>query len=242
MILEIDVGNSRAKWRVVDEEGSTEIFGVEVGSLEGLIESHQDRTFQRVRVSSVRSETKNLRLCQEIQSRLGVRPEFAQSLNFCGGIFNAYEQPEMLGVDRWLAMLAGRKLVGEQAFVVIDAGSALTMDFVDRDGVHSGGYIVPGLQLQLDSLSRGTAIPLKNGQFWPELVPGRNTYSAIRSGILGMVCCWVYSEIGALGVNRTNFLITGGDASVLSCELMKKGLHCVHVPDLVLDGLRVALP
>jgi type III pantothenate kinase len=242
LIFEIDVGNSRVKWRIVDAEGATNVFGVEAGFVENLIEDHQDKKFERVRISSVRSATTNLRLSQDVQSRLGVKPEFAQSVKYCGGVVNAYVQPEKLGVDRWMAMLAGRKLVGEQAFVVVDAGSALTMDFVDERGWHSGGYIVPGLLLQLDCLSRGTAIPMNKGQFWPELVPGRDTYSAIRSGILSMVCSWIYSEIGALSVNRTKLLITGGDASVLSCELLKKGLRFDHVPDLVLDGLRVALP
>jgi type III pantothenate kinase len=242
LIFEIDVGNSRVKWRVIDAEGATNVFGVEAGLVEALIEGHQDKKFERVRISSVRCAKTNLRLSQNIQSRLGVTPEFAQSLKFCGGVVNAYVQPEKLGVDRWMAMLAGRKIVGEQAFVVVDAGSALTMDFVDERGWHSGGYIVPGLHLQLDSLSRGTAIPMNNGQYWPELVPGRDTYSAIRSGILSMVCNWICSEVGALGVNRINLLMTGGDASVLSCELLKKGLRFDHVPDLVLDGLRVALP
>lgn len=242
MILELDVGNTRVKWRIVDQAGITAAVGTHIDSIENLVEYHRDKTFKRVRISSVRTAATNVCLDLCIQRYLGVIPEFAQSLRKFGGVTSAYWQAEKLGVDRWMAMLAGRQRLPGRAFVVVDAGSALTIDFVDKNGLHSGGYIVPGLRLQLGSLSQGTAIAFSEDGCWSELAPGRDTEHAIRSGILGMVCHWVHSVVGPQNKAGVNVLITGGDAAVLATELLKMGLQLEHVPDLVLDGLRVALP
>lgn len=242
MILEVDAGNTRIKWRIVDQSGGIVDFGIHVDSIEKLVESLASKKLQRARISSVRSPATNSGLELGIQRSLGIVPEFAQSTQECGGLTNGYLLAEQLGVDRWLAMLAGLRRSEGQAFVIVDAGSAITMDFVDRNGVHAGGYIVPGLRLQLECLSRGTAIAVRKGQHQPALVPGRDTNHAIKGGILAMVCHWIEFEINLRRTERLKVLITGGDAAVLAAELLRMGHNLDHVPDLVLDGLGVALP
>ena len=78
-----------------------------------------------------------------------VVPEFA-------GMRTRYEQPTRLGVDRWLAALAGFHLA-KGAACVIDSGTAFTADVVNGDGEHLGGLIAPGLSLMARSLTQGTA-------------------------------------------------------------------------------------
>jgi len=242
VILEIDAGNSRFKWRVVDPVGAESFLGVRAGSIEDLIMITGGKGIERVRISSVRSAADNAILSEVIQRSFGVAPEFAQSLQICGGVTNGYRRAEKLGVDRWMAMLAGRHLAGGQAYIVVDAGSAITIDFVNNNGEHEGGYIVPGLQLQVASLLRGTAMEIRNEAYWGELEPGRDTEIAIRNGILCMVCQWIAAVTCDRRMHAGRILLTGGDGSLLSENLRSISLVHEYLPDLVLDGLRVALP
>jgi len=242
VILEIDAGNSRVKWRVVGRTAISDCVAVSVGSIEEMLEAPVLSEVRRVRISSVRSVAANKVIAEAILRFLGVVPEFAQSMEYCAGVKNAYSQPERLGVDRWMAILAGRTHVCEQSYLILDAGSAITIDFVDASGVHLGGYITPGLHLQLESLRLATAMEINSDFFWGDLTPGRDTEHAIRNGILGMVCHWVAAE--ALGRNAMSdrVLVTGGDGLLLAGKLRSLGIETEYLPNLVLDGLRVALP
>ncbi len=72
------------------------------------------------------------------------------------GVVNGYADPSLLGVDRWLAVIGAYQRV-QGACVVADIGTAATVDVVAADGRHRGGYIVPGPQLMVASLLRGTS-------------------------------------------------------------------------------------
>jgi acetyl-CoA C-acetyltransferase len=95
------------------------------------------------------------------------------------GVINRYQQPERLGADRWAALIAARhRQAGPQ--LVVSAGTALTADMLDAQGVFLGGIIAPGLRLMQQSLAAGTAgLPLSPGQYaeWP-----RDTAEAIATG------------------------------------------------------------
>ena len=68
---------------------------------------------------------------------------------------SGYRDPERLGVDRWLALIAARER-SKQPTVIVDAGSACTIDLLDSEGRHLGGYILPGLTAMGEALVRGT--------------------------------------------------------------------------------------
>ena len=159
----------------------------------------------------------------------GVVAEFAQSREQVGEVRNAYAEPGHLGVDRWLAVLAAYKRA-RGACCVLDAGSALTLDIVRRDGQHEGGYIVPGLTMQRAALLERTAIPLAVTGQWGETDPGRATVTAIHHGILDMVVSWAAEQHRARASQESVWFITGGDAEVLSDALARRGVHCILVP------------
>ena len=144
------------------------------------------------------------------------------------------------GVDRLLCAAASWDLL-KQACVVIDAGTAVTIDFVDGEGVFHGGVIAPGLQMQLDSLSEGT-------DALPELVfekptgepYGRNTASAMQRGVFHGVrgLAWRMVEEFATSYEAFPLVVaTGGNAADLfeNDELVNR-----LVPDLELRGIAVA--
>lgn len=239
MILEIDVGNSRSKWRMVEGDGVVLQRGVATGGpdLNVVI-----GTPSRIRVVSVRGEAFNQQLMELLLIKWGVTPEFGLAAVSCANVINGYTEPEKLGVDRWLAVISAYNDC-RKACCVIDAGSAITLDSVTYDGHHSGGFIVPGLDLQRRALLAGTRIELVVTARWEQVSVGVSTMDAIHNGILSMVVDWLVREVANLDVQASSVVyLTGGDAALLSKQLLRRNIPHTVVPDLVLDGLKFALP
>ena len=148
------------------------------------------------------------------------------------GVRNHYEAPERLGADRWAATLGARGIV-QGACLVICAGTATTVDWIDGGGEFRGGLILPGVDLMRSSLARNTAqLPFADGRF--QLAP-RNTADAIFSGCL-------YAQIGAIermyaamrDESEALCLLTGGAAPCLAPHL---SVPFPLMENLILDGL-----
>src|SRR5690606_16101045 len=106
----------------------------------------------RMLVASVRGDGFKKVFSSVMTEKWHLQPEFATVTASCAGVQNGYVVPEKLGVDRWLALLAAYTTAAGPCCVV-DCGTTITVDFVDRTGRHRGGYIVPGLHLMRDALS-----------------------------------------------------------------------------------------
>jgi type III pantothenate kinase len=242
MILEVDAGNTRVKWRMVDQSGRIVKRGVDTRLDDDILRELAAAQPLRARICSVRNLEWNARISLLLQRQFCVEPEFVVSASERAGLINGYLVPEKLGADRWLAMLAARRRRPAEALLVIDCGSAATLDFINAEGMHLGGYIVPGIGLQLESLSRGTTLPAYSKPAWYECSPGRDTEAAVTNGILRMLCAWVMAEARGNFEGAAKVIITGGDGVGLSRNLVRHGLDHEYVEDLVLDGLQVALP
>lgn len=149
--------------------------------------------------------------------------------------------PEALvGEDRLLNAAAAYDKLG-QACVVVDAGTALTVDYVDGAGTFHGGAIVPGAQLMLDALTQRTAL-LPDVEFKkPEELIGHNTTQAMLTGAFYGIRGIVRSITEAYAEHTGQFpmvVATGGDAQVLFRE---DQFVTRVVPDLGLHGIAVTL-
>jgi type III pantothenate kinase len=149
------------------------------------------------------------------------------------------EEPKETGVDRILNIAAAYEQMGK-ACVVVDAGSALTIDCCDDAGAFLGGAILPGVEMQLDALHQRTA-KLPRVKFEPPKGPiGENTQQAILNGVYhgirGTVKELVEQYAMKLG-NWPDIICTGGDAAVLF-----EGWELIHAisPDLTLYGIALA--
>jgi type III pantothenate kinase len=242
MILEVDAGNTRVKWRMVDPSGCIVKRGADTSFDEETLRELVAAQPLRARIGSVRSSEWGARISLLMQKQFCVEPEFVVSTSEREGVINGYLVPEKLGVDRWLAMLAARRRRPAEALLVVDCGSAVTLDFISTEGLHLGGYIVPGIGLQLESLSRGTTLPGYNKPAWHECSPGRDTEAAVTKGILRMLSAWVIEEARSNFEGKAKVVITGGDGLGLATNLGRHGLDHEYIEDLVLDGLQVALP
>ena len=147
------------------------------------------------------------------------------------GVTSAYENPGQLGPDRWAALVAARALHGGPCLVV-NAGTATTMDRLSDEGVFDGGAILPGVELMRFVLHEHTGrLPLQAGTF--SRAP-RNTLDAIETG------CW-QAQAGAVERMARQLggealcIVSGGAGRVLIEKL--EGVASRYVDNLVLEGL-----
>ena len=146
----------------------------------------------------------------------------------------------VVGVDRLLAAAAAWDEL-KQACIVIDAGTAVTVDFVDGEGVFQGGAILPGIAAMMKTMAVSTDL-LPDERFEPPTGEpwGRNTIAAMHRGVHAAVtgATWKLVERYALHYGGFPLVVaTGGDAATLfeDDELVSR-----VVPDLVLRGMAVA--
>jgi type III pantothenate kinase len=157
----------------------------------------------------------------------------------------AVEAPEQVGIDRLLGAVGAnlRRTSGVPA-VVVDAGSAITVNVIDGEGVFRGGSIAPGLGLMARALNTFTAkLPLVSPELLllgPPAFPAGNTREAILCGLWATAVGGVRERIANMFTSdpRTELFITGGDAAILAAALAD--LKPRHIPSLTLEGIRIA--
>jgi type III pantothenate kinase len=245
VILELDLGNSRTKWRVIDAQGQVSARGCNELSVwtEQGFPAEWPQSLSRIRIASVRDEKTLKTLVERLRLRYSALIEVAEVSACCAGVRNGYAQPQLLGVDRWLAMVAAHNQSGS-AVLVVDVGSAMTIDLVDRSGRHHGGYIVPGLAMMRQSLLGSTdRVRYDADGRLESLGWGDDTASCALNGTLLALAAAVEHALTdsqrLLGESPSLYL-TGGDAERL---LLLPGLaRSRYCPELVLDGLRYLFP
>jgi type III pantothenate kinase len=240
VVLDIDVGNSRIKWRARGPDGDLSGF---VDRTDGCSSVRWPTVHpDRIRISSVASGREDEDLRRSLERDFGCSPEFAKTTRSFDGLVCGYEDPARLGIDRWLAMLAARRIAAGP-FVVVDVGTAATIDFVSEDGRHEGGYIVPGLRLMTAALLHGTAdVRVTFDPDNLETRPGRTTASAVGGGVILMLADFMRGSVDRFErscATKPQVYLCGGDARMIGPLI---GFPTVMEPNLVLDGLAIALP
>ncbi|WP_418141365.1 type III pantothenate kinase [Marinobacter sp. MA] len=235
MKLFIDAGNTRLKW-CLDDQDCTQATGS--GSLEdeNPLSSAGEliRQVRGVAISTVASEERRTHLIGSLAKLCPAPVKFYWSEQSRNGLVNAYQDVSRMGADRWHAMY-GAWLDHKQGFVVVDAGSAVTIDYVDTSGQHLGGYILPGLQMMLRSLRTDAARIWFDPDQGLATDPGRNTGECVNHGLAWLSGAMIERVIAdARKHGLSDLLVTGGDAN----RLLGLGLPGTHRPDLVLSGLR----
>jgi len=242
--LLFDVGNTRIKWGVLEDgelkrSGSLLHTALRERGIEALTRK-LPRRVSRALASNVAGPDVGKRLARAIGIHIGGDLRFVRSVRSGFGIENGYRQPRRLGVDRWVAMV-GAWAEFECALCVVDAGTAVTIDALDDEGVHFGGQIIPGLRMLGDALAADTS---NIGAGRPKAVTldaptdlfATSTAAAVAHGSLNAICGAVERSMAALyeeGLSPV-LVLTGGDASRILAGLGSTPELRSH---LVLHGL-----
>ena len=229
--LLIDAGNTAIKWRLANAEGLLETGGSvsDVVSLSGRVEAEP---WSLAVLASVASDATDAELMSALTAGKEATVHRAAAQTTCLGLVSSYDEPERMGVDRWLAMLAAN-VHNEGALCVIDAGTAVTVDLVSAEGTHEGGYILPGADLMRRALSSETDRIRVGALETPRIGPGNTTKACVTAGSWRAVIGAVQSIMAEYPEHRA--LLTGGAANTLK----DLGLAATHSPDLVMEGLRL---
>lgn len=235
-LLTIDQGNSSAKatvWRDDEEVATRRIFSM---SIEALLPMLEETDVDSCAYCSVgHTDAKFLEtLRRMLEGRLLVlTPSTPLPVRV------VYGTRSTLGNDRVAAAVGASEIFKGEGVLVVDAGTAVTMDVVDPEGTFLGGNIAPGVRLRFSALHDATRqLPLVDSDGEVKSF-GHDTVSAIRSGVVG----GMVSEIAdayrraSEAYGCSHILLTGNDAPLLMPLLERRSLPVKVDPCLVGRGL-----
>lgn len=240
MRLVIDIGNTRTKIAVFS--GRTMFFvqafeNIGIDDIEKLI--NQFPTIKKVIFSSVGFVDKDK---DEIKEFLKQRFSFIEmNNNISLPINNNYLTPLTLGNDRIAGVIGANNLFPENDCLVIDAGTCITLDLIDKIGNYYGGSISPGINMKYKALNTFTdSLPLIDDKFKVENIIGNDTRSSIISGVINGTLMEIKGFIAYYKKKypELKILFTGGDANFLHNYFKENTVLEEH---LVLFGLNIIL-
>jgi type III pantothenate kinase len=237
MYLLVDIGNSRIKWTDPQELEQGVVSSLPLDEMQALFTPGRfpKGLPEQIFVSSVADVDDKRLFAESVERQWGLKPTFLETQPDQCGVVNGYADPSQLGIDRWMALIAARA-ISHQAVIVVDSGTATTIDALDREGKHLGGYILPGIRIMGACLLDRTAI---NSLDWK---PSQGAFAVDTSGgisaaSLQATACLIERSCELLS-DKTGgpvaCLISGGDAAELISLLR---IESRHEPDLVLRGV-----
>jgi len=246
--LLFDVGNTRLKWGLLDRGKIGRTGSVRHDELRESgftpLTSRLPHDIESILISNVAGAGFAARLTRVLGIHCDAEIHFARAERSAYGITNSYRQPRRLGVDRWAAMI-GARAESKSALCIVDAGTAVTIDAVDRKGQHLGGQIIPGLHIMTKSLNDHTSGVDKVGRMSADPGTGMGLFAtttgrAVQTGALNAICGAIERAVRTLKAegHRPGIILTGGGASRILKQLDGK---VIHRPHLVLQGLAFML-
>lgn len=209
MRLLIDIGNSRVKWTLASGEQlqPPRICGHDDCAAAWASLEKRPALFCSV-AAPPREE-------QALAALTGWEVTRVQPVSRCAGVINGYARPETLGADRWASLMGARAMYPGHDLVIVDAGTAVTVDGLHADGRHVGGAILAGAVASRRGLtSAAPGLPATGGR--PSL-PARNTADGVAGGTWIGLAGAVERVVGAIEaeLEGAELLLTGGDAEAL---------------------------
>lgn len=232
-MLLIDSGNSRIKWMLV-ENGTCVQHGAVTHAAWGDLRQAFSLLPQPHKI--ILSNVAGGKAEQNLREACAIWPSplifLAASDERCG-VRNCYEQPAQLGSDRWAALIAAWHSM-RSACLVVNCGTATTIDMLSNQGEFTGGLILPGVDMMLRSLREGTAgLKLTPGEYRKFPL---NTADAIYSGAIQATAGAIRRQFDVLGSADARCLLSGGAADRVSAYL---DIPYERADNLVLRGLQI---
>lgn len=229
-VLLVDTGNTCVKYRwLTDSSDDVQV----ANSIAILIERLDTFDVCQLYLSNVANADAESLLTDYCESK-NIKLHVIKTPHQAFGITNSYATPGKMGVDRWLAMVgaAGKTTL---PFAVIDAGTAITVDFV-AEGEHLGGWILPGYQTMKNALVGATKRVTQDSHVPKRLSVGNDTEECVALGCLAAIQGAVFAANHYLKDRFDEYLVicTGGDKNLLTSVMGSGNLSAAN---LVIDGL-----
>ncbi|QOL27214.1 type III pantothenate kinase [Thalassotalea sp. LPB0316] len=186
----------------------------------------------------------------KVASGQGIKVICAKTQASTNGVVCGYDNYQQLGVDRWLAILGADSLKPNTHVVIIDAGTATTVDILTADKRHLGGWILPGVETIHDAITTRAANVKSTYQPIDQLAFGKSTQENVNqaswAATLGLIemACKILEQTIATNTDENNFaqttelIFTGGNGERLMTLFQRNSsLHCSFIDVLVFHGL-----
>jgi type III pantothenate kinase len=235
MNLIFDIGNSSTKVAIFDNRMKVVSFRTRIFSCEKMEKIFGKYELDKAIVSSVR----NIPDFVIDLATHGIPHVHVLSYKSKLPFKNEYETPETLGPDRMAAIAGAYLTFPGKRVLIIDAGSAITYDFLSGKN-YKGGNISPGLSMRFRALHRFTGkLPLVSTTD-KYSSPGKNTVEAITAGVINGLIYEINEYIRTFLMKHVDLkvILTGGDSGYLKDKLNYK---VTYMPDIVIDGLNYIL-
>ncbi len=233
-ILAIDAGNTRIKWGLHDGRAWMATGARMTAGAEHLADDLPAEVAGTRAIASNVAGAEVGNILERVCKQRGVTVRFIATAAQQLGVRNGYRVPQQLGTDRWAALVAAHRS-GPGDKLVINVGTALTIDVLGADGQFRGGVIVPGPEMMRRSLNKGTAgLQATEGRFDP--LPA-STPDAITSGAI-QACLGAIERMAASarasGAGNPRWYVSGGGLRDLAPHLPG---DAIIDENRVLDGL-----
>ena len=233
MIIAIDIGNTAIKIallkgkRIVKEKS---IYGLESqpsirSGIRRTLRAHKKHSARIKEIIICSVVPKHLQLASAEVKKVFKRNPKVVERQIKVPIKNNYKNPKHVGADRLVGAFAAKVLYGYPA-IIIDFGTAVTIDVINDKGAYDGGIIVPGIRLSAESLFKKTALLPNIDTFKPpRTLIGRDTKSSILSGLFygyAALCRGLIEEIARNMKGKPKVILTGGHTGRMKKFLGKK--------------------
>ena len=217
MIILIDIGNSRSKYVSLIEG---ELSATSQLDNKDFIPAYFAKSFNqasKIVVANVANSTLTAELeiwCKTVN--IGFSQVHSEQQK--NTLISAYQKPTQLGIDRWLALLAATHLYPQKNVLIIDAGTATTVDLVASNGQHQGGWILAGIKALFNSILSHSTLVHAQSKALPSLAFGSNTTDNVNNA------CWA-ATLGMINQAITQaqqqgkidqIVLTGGNGLALA--------------------------
>ncbi len=246
MRLAVDIGNSTISLAVMQRGRMLVRIGVEASSTKvqfikecQLAVEALHIQFPEVDSAIVCSVVPDLskKICGLIKRKYGFKPVLV-GLDIEVPIKNNYDQKELVGQDRLVGAFAAASIYGSPC-IIIDFGTAITIDFVSKLGEYEGGMIIPGMRLSARSLFEHTALlPALQQIEIPKNLIGKTTQESILSGIFygyAAMCDGLIRQVKAKHARNAKVILTGGYTHLMKKFITAK-IDAID-PNLIFKGL-----
>lgn len=244
--LLLDIGNTNIKWCLLLDGTLTASNNLAYNDIVDSWPQELNRLWynlpipKKVHIGSVANISINTQVKQLVWRLWQIHPIFYSPSHGVAGLELAYSDPHRLGVDRWLSLLAACVRFPQQMLMIVDCGSAITLDVLISNGSsqtrHLGGMILPGIHMQHHAIFNGTNITpgqIVNTPNWL----GKDTNECIASGVLQAIIGLierVQRQLTNIYGSTPQLILTGGDANQITDQLT---ISYLLVPELIFEGL-----
>lgn len=236
MRLLVDIGNTRTKY-TVEQQGKLSV--IQTKRNEDINQQWLENiTFsvKTIIIASVSEEhLVDVFLAYAKKNSIEFFNVESESKRF--GVTSSYQAPRTLGVDRWLTLLAANFIHSNENILIVDAGTATTIDLLDKSGKHLGGWILPGIDILFNSLLLNTSQIMATKENHVDISFGKSTSDGVNNACWAATLGFVNQSItqAKKQVSLDKIILTGGNAEKLSILLSAKH-HIVH--ELVFIGMQ----